>query len=62
MFSNIRQYYQVMMGHSKTLKMRFWMIQNAKKEDFGRFLDLVCRVDLILHFVLGINDFEHVAM
>ena len=40
MFSNIRQHYQVMMGHSKTLKMRFWMIQNAKKGDFGRFLDL----------------------
>ena len=40
MFSNIQQHYQVMMGHSKTLKMRFWMIQSAKKEDFGRFLDL----------------------
>ena len=40
MFSNILQHYQVMMGHSKTLKMQFWMIQSAKKEDFGRFLDI----------------------
>ena len=40
MFSIIRQQYQVMMGHSETLKMRFWIIQSAKKEDFGRFLDL----------------------
>jgi len=39
MFFNIRQHYQVMVGHSKTLKMHFWMIQNAKKGDFGRFHD-----------------------
>ena len=40
MFSNIRQHYQVMMGQSKTLKIHFWMIQSAKKQVFGRFLDL----------------------
>ena len=40
MFSNIRQHYQVMMGHSKTLHMRFWMVQSAKKQVYGRFLDL----------------------
>ena len=40
MFSNIRQYYQVMMGQLKTLKSRFWMIQCAKKQVFGRFLGL----------------------
>ena len=40
MFSNIRQHFQVMMGQSKTLKTRFWMIQIAKKQVFGHFLDL----------------------
>ena len=30
----------VMLGHSKTTKMPFWMIQIAKKKLFGRFLEL----------------------
>ena len=30
----------LMMDHSKIRKMHFWMIQRAKKEVFGHFLDL----------------------
>ena len=40
MFTNVRQCYQVMKDHSKITKMHFWMIQRAKKEVFGHFLDL----------------------
>ena len=40
MFSKIRQHYQVMEDHSKVTEMPLWMIQNAKKDIFGRFLDL----------------------
>ena len=34
------QHYQVMKDHSKVSKIYFWMIQSAKKEVIGRFLDL----------------------
>ena len=34
------QRYQVMKDHSKVTKMHFWMIQMAKKEAFGHFLEL----------------------
>ena len=40
MFSNIRQLYQVMKDHSKVTEMPLWMIQSAKKDIIGRFLDL----------------------
>ena len=30
----------LMLDHSKVTKMHFWMIQSAKKQVFGRFLDL----------------------
>ena len=40
MFSNIWQHYQVMKDHSKVSRKHFWMIQSAKKEVFGHFLDL----------------------
>ena len=40
MFSNFWQGCQVMMDHSKIVKMHFWMIQSAKKQVFGHFLDL----------------------
>ena len=40
MFSNIRQLYQVMKDHSKVTEMPLWMIQSAKKDIFGRFMDL----------------------
>ena len=40
MFSTIRQHNQVMKEHSKVPKKHSWMIQNAKKEVFGHFLDL----------------------
>ena len=39
MFSKFRQCYQVMKDHSKITKMHFWMIQRAKKEVFGHFLE-----------------------
>ena len=39
MFSSIRQYYQIMKDHSNVTKMHFWMIQRAKKEVFGHFLE-----------------------
>ena len=49
MFSNFRQCYQVMMDHSKITKMHFWMIQKAKKEFFGHFLEfaLLDRLDIV---------------
>ena len=37
MFSNIRQCFQVIKDHSKTIKMHFWMIWRAKNEVFGHF-------------------------
>ena len=37
MFSNIRQCFQVIEDHSKTIKMHFWMIWRAKNEVFGHF-------------------------
>ena len=47
MFSNFRQCYQVMKDHSKITEMHFWMIQRAKIEVFGHFLDfgLLDRLD-----------------
>ena len=48
MFSNFRQHYQFMKEDSKITKTHFWMIQRAKKEGFGRFLDfgLLDRLDI----------------
>ena len=48
MFSNIRQLYHVLKNHSKITKMHFWMIQRAKKEVFGHFLEfgMLDRVDI----------------
>ena len=48
MFSNFRQCYQVMKDHSKITKMHFWMIQKAKNEVFGHFLEfgLLDRLDI----------------
>ena len=39
MFLNFWQRYQVEKDHSKVTKMHFWMIQGAKKEVFGHFLE-----------------------
>ena len=38
MSSNFRQHYQVM-DHSKITKMHFWMIQRAKKDVLGHFVE-----------------------
>ena len=48
MFTNFRQCYQVKLDHSKIRKMHFWMIQRAKKEVFGHFLEfgLLDRLDI----------------
>ena len=48
MFFNIRQCYQVKLDHSKIRKMHFWMIQSAKNEVFGHFLEfgLLVRLDI----------------
>ena len=48
MFSNLRQWYQVMEDHSKGTETHFWMIQKAQKEVFGRFLEfgLLDRLDI----------------
>ena len=48
MFSNLRQRYQVMKDHSKSTRMHFWMIQRAKIEVFGHFLEfgLLDRLDI----------------
>ena len=48
MFSNFRQGYQVVKDHSKVTQMHFWMIQRAKKEVFGHFLEfgLLDRLDI----------------
>ena len=48
MFSNFWQCYLVMKDHSKITKMHFWMIQRAKKEVFGHFLEfsLLYRLDI----------------
>ena len=40
MFSNNRQDCQVMEDHWKVREMYFWMIQSAKKEVFGHFLEI----------------------
>ena len=37
------------------------MIQSAKKWVFGRFLDLDGWIDLILHILLEVNVFQHLA-
>ena len=47
MNSNIRQNYQAMKDHSNVTKMYFWMIQRAKKEFFGHFLEFGLLVSLI---------------
>ena len=41
MFSSIWQRHQVVKDHSKITKIHFWMIQSAKKEVFGHFLEFV---------------------
>ena len=48
MFSNIWQHYQVMKDHSKVSRKHFWMIQSAKNEVFGHFLEfgLLVRLDI----------------
>ena len=48
MFCNFQQCYQVMKDHLKVSKMYLWMIQSAKKEVFGRFLEfgLLDRLDI----------------
>ena len=48
MFTNFRQCYQVKLDHSKIRKMHFWMIQRAKNEVFGHFLEfgLLDRLDI----------------
>ena len=48
MSSNFRQHYQVMKDHSKITKMHFWMIQRAKKDVLGHFLEfgLLDRLDI----------------
>ena len=35
------------------------MIQRAKTEVFGHFLELVCWIDLILHILVELNVFQH---
>ena len=40
MFSNFQQLNQVMNDHSKSTRMHLWMIQRARKEVFGQFLEL----------------------
>ena len=63
MFSNIWHHYQVMIGHSKTLKMRFWMIQRAKNKIFGHLLvSGLCWIDLLLPKVIQLNLPQHLAM
>ena len=39
MFLSIRQHYQIMKDHSKITNIHFWMIQKAKNEVFGNFLE-----------------------
>ena len=39
MFLSIRQHYQIMKDHSKITNIHFWMIQEAKNEVFGHFLE-----------------------
>ena len=39
MFSNIRQYYQILKYHSNVTKKHFWMIQRAKNEVFDNILE-----------------------
>ena len=48
MFFNFWQCYQFVKDHSKVTKMHFWMIQRAKKEVFGHFLEfgLLDRLDI----------------
>ena len=48
MFSNFLQCYQVIKDHLKITKMHFLMIQNAKKDVFGHFLEfgLLDRLDI----------------
>ena len=48
MFSNFRQCYQVMKDHSNITNIHFWMIQKAKNEVFGHFLEfgLLDRLDI----------------
>ena len=49
MFSNFWQGYQVVKDHSKVTQMHFWMIQRAKMEVFGYFLEfgLLDRLDIL---------------
>ena len=58
MFSNFREYYQVMKDHSKITKMHFWMIQRARKRFLVIFWSLVCWIDLILHILIVQNVFQ----
>ena len=48
MLFNFWQGYQFVEDHSKVTKMHFWMIQRAKKEVFGHFLEfgLLDRLDI----------------
>ena len=48
MFLSIRQHYQIMKDHSKITNIHFWMIQKAKNEVFGHFLEfgLLDRLDI----------------
>ena len=48
MFHNFRQCYQILRDHSEAAKMHFWMVQRAKKEGFGHFLEfgLLDRLDI----------------
>ena len=39
MFLSIWQHYQIMKDHSKITNIHFWMIQKAKNEVFGNFLE-----------------------
>ena len=49
MFFNIWQHCLVIKGHSKVTETHFWMIQRAKIEVFGHFLefDLLDRLDIV---------------
>ena len=48
MFLSIQQHYQIMKDHSKITNIHVWMIQRAKNELFGHFLEfcLLDRLDI----------------
>ena len=59
MFFDIWQSSQVAKDHSKITKIHFWMIQRAKRDVFGHFLESDHFIYLILNILIELNVFQY---